>query len=434
MRTDELLASLPTGARETIRWALAQVRADTPEADPEQIARFVAPVWRNPLMVPGGLHRWRVRLGSFEEQRAAQDHDGVVAVEVACARGRSWTLRFSLDAESRLACISMLRPASLGVTIRPVTDGDWQALTELEAACPTQTSDGSSASMHRGAHLRNHFALQQEIHLLIAEEAGCIVGARAFTVREVKIDGVTKRYGFSHFARILPSHQSKGLFQPLNAGTMDPLLPSLDAVFAYRDPRNDAMLAALGSFPTWSLHVFRAELPCEQLAGVPFGRIAAPGDAEHIAALMNRCHAREGFFAPYTAETLCERLSRAADAYSWSNLRVSDAAVVGAWFCGERRRVEKDGRLRETTRGLVLDFGFDGDAGLDELKRLLRHTCAAARDAGMNQLSIFSSPPSPGADCIQELAQGVVPYEFAFGEPEPPDLAERGAYVDPIYF
>lgn len=434
MRTDELLASLPTGARETTRWALAQVRSDTPETDPEQIARFVAKGWRNPLMVPGGLRRWRDRLGPFEEQRATQGVDGVVEVAVACAKGRTWILRFALDAESLLASTSMLRPAPPGVTIRPVADGDWEELTELEAACPTQTSDGSSASLHRGAHLRDHFALQKEIHMLVAEEAGRIVGARAFTVREVEIDGVATRYAYSHFARILPSHQSKGLFQPLNAGTIDPLQPSLDGIFAYRDPRNDAMLAALGSFPTWGLRVFRAELPCAGLAGEAFGRAATPDDAEHIAALMNRCHGREGFFAPYTAETLRERLSRAPDAYSWSNLFVSDAAVVGAWLCGERRRVEKDGRRSETSRGLVLDFGFEGGVGLDELERLLRHTCAAARDAGMDQLSVFSSPPSQGAERIRELADDVVSYEFAFGAPEPPDLAECGAYVDPVYF
>ncbi len=217
MRSEELLASLPPLARETLRWALAQVRSDEPDADPERIARFVAPGWRNPLMVPGGLHQWRVRLGSFEERRATQGEDGVIEVEVTCAGDRTWILRFTLDAESRLASISMLRPAPPGVTIRPVSDSDWEELTELEAACPTRTSDGSSASLHRGAHLRDHFALQKEIHMLVAEEAGRIVGARAFTVREVKINGARKRYAYSHFARILPSHQSKGLFQPLNA-------------------------------------------------------------------------------------------------------------------------------------------------------------------------------------------------------------------------
>ena len=429
-----ILSHLPPRAAEVTGWALEQIRGEKIDLDPDRLARYVAPVWRNPLLVPGGLYRWSVRLGPFEEQRASQDADGVVEVEVACAQDRTWILRFTLDAESRLASISMLRPPPPGVAIRPVSDGDWEELTALEAACPTRASDRSSASLHRGDHLHEHFALQKEVHLLVAEEAGRIVGARAFTVREVEIDGVRKRYAYSHFARILPSHQSKGLFQPLNAGTMDPLMPSLDSVFAYRDPRNDAMVAALGTFPTWSLHVFRAELSCAGLAGEPFGRVATPEDAAHIATLMNRCHGREGFFAPYTPDTLRERLSRAPEAYSWSNLRVSDAAVVGAWLCGECRRIEKDGRARENSRGLVLDFGFDGRVGLDELERLLRHTCAAARDAGMDQLSIFSSPPSPGAAHIRELAEDVVSYEFAFGEPEPPDLDERGAFVDPFYF
>ena len=194
------------------------------------------------------------------------------------------------------------------------------------------------------------------------------------------------------------------------------------------------MVAALGTFPTWNLQVFRAELPCVALAGTRFGRVATPDDAEHIAALMNKCHGGEGFFVPYTADTLFERMSRAPNAYSWSNLRITEAAVVGAWLCGERRRVEKDRRVREAKRGLVLDFAFDGDAGLVDLEHLLRRVCAEAREAGLDQLSVFSSPPSPGAARIQQLAEEVVAYEFAFGEPEPTDLATRGAYVDPIYF
>ena len=223
-----VLSHLPQAAAEVTGWALAQAHGKASDPGPDQIARHVAPVWRNPLMVSGGLRRWQVRLGSFEEKRASLVEDGVVEVEVVCAKGRTWILRFILDAESRLASISMFRPVPAGVAIRPVADGDWEELTELEAACPSRTSDGSLASVHRGSHLRDHFSLQKEIHLYVAEEAGRLVGARAFPVREANIKGVSKRYAYSHFARILPSHQSKGLFQPLNAATMDPLSPSLE--------------------------------------------------------------------------------------------------------------------------------------------------------------------------------------------------------------
>ena len=92
--------------------------------------------------------------------------------------------------------------------------------------------------------------------------------------------------------------------------------------------------------------------------------------------------------------------------------------------------------MTESVRGLVLDYGFAGAQGLDELERLLRYWCAIAHEAGVTHLAIFSSPSSPGAKRLFSLADGeqIENFEFPCGVPAPRDLAEAGVYVDAIYF
>ena len=211
--------------------------------------------------------------------------------------------------------------------------------------------------------------LQREYALWVADHEGRLVGARALPIREVTIDRRSRRYAYSHFARVHPDYQGIGLFQPLNASTMEGVQAGIDGVFAYVDPANDTPNAALGGYATWSARPFRAELDCARLAGPAFGRQAGPADAERIVELLNACHMREGFFAPYTVTTLEERLSRAFDVYSWGNFCLSDAAVVGMWSCGERRTVVDGGRKDISVRGLVLDYGFCPAAGLTSSKR-----------------------------------------------------------------
>ena len=170
----------------------------------------------------------------------------------------------------------------------------------------------------------------------------------------------------------------------------------------------------------------------------PPGRAAlrprtTPADAARVVELVNTCHGREAFFAPYNRATFEERLSRAPHAYFWPDLRLSDNAVMGVWLCGERRIVIDGQRRDEMVRGLVLDDGFLPE-GEEDFVALIRHWCTSAKAAGITHLSIFSSPSSPGADTIRHLADRIQEFDFGFDEPEPADLDTRGLYVDAIYF
>jgi hypothetical protein len=419
-------------AAETARWVLDQLRSLKSETDPALLQRFLAPAWRWPT--DWLMQHWRTQVGDFEVRRVVPADDGWIEIEVQGRKERKWLVRLRLDDRDRLAECVITRAVPADITFRRARESDWAALAELERACPTVTAEGTESSVYRGERLRDHFALQGEYTIWVAEHRGRIVGARAFPVRDVVIDGTRRRYVFSHFVRILPDYQAMGLFQPLNSMAWSDIQANADNVFAYADPGNVSIRRALGNFPTWSVKPFRAELRCDTLAGERHGRPAQPRDADRVVKMINCCHQREGFFAPYSEEVLSERLSRVAHAYSWDQFRIAERAVVGVWPCNEWRRIEDGDRIETMRRAVVLDYGFTPGDGEDDFVRLLHHCCAQVREQGMTHLSVFSSPPSPGCCAIRELAERTQDFEFSFGEAEPPDLGSRGVYVDPVFF
>ena len=149
---------------------------------------------------------------------------------------------------------------------------------------------------------------------------------------------------------------------------------------------------------------------------------------------MNACHGREGFFSEYSEESVTRRLERVPTAYSWNDLLVGERAMVGVWMSGEHRRVRHEGSVRESVRSPVLDYGFDGEAGLEELIGLLGEWCHSARQAGTTHLTLFSSKPSRGWDRLSALADEIESFEFPCFIPAPEDLEQRGLYVDALYF
>jgi GNAT superfamily N-acetyltransferase len=312
------------------------------------------------------------------------------------------------------------------------------ALATLERDAPTRTADGAIVTIDRGSALQAHFDLQREYTIQVALRDGRLVGARALAVREVEVGGRRHRYALSHFVRVLPEVRGHGIFEILHAAALQDVSPT-EHFFAYMDPGNDAMRGTarrtFGDSMAWSVRPFRALLGCEALAGPAAGRRATREDAATIARLMNSAHVGEGFFVPYSEQSLHERLARVPEAYSWNDLLITDSAVVGVWLADQRRRVERNGAIAESRRGLVLDHGFSDDAqGRADFEALLRAWCGLAREAGHTHLSIFTSDPSRGAGLLKRLATELEPYEFQSSLAEPDDLAGSGVYVDQIYF
>jgi hypothetical protein len=427
--------TLSEAESDTLDWALAGMRGFPPREG--EIERFVSSEWRNKDSLVHNFSLWGARVGTFEEREVRKAPDCLLEVSLSDSRDRLWSLRLRLDPENRIAGSSVFRPVPAGFSIRPANDSDWKALAELERSCPTQTSDGGSASIDRGETLEAHFELQGEYAIWIAEYEGKLVGARGLTVREAVLDGVPRRLCYSHFVRVLPAFQSQGLFQPLNAMALEGLQRSTDGIFAYMDPRNDAMRAAIGGSAAgggWTVHAQRLAIRCSDHAIAGDARRASPSDAARVVGLVNASHGSEAFFSKYSERSLFQRLSRVPEAYSWSDLLVGEHAVAGLWNSAERRRTERAGVVRQSIRSPILDYGFEGEAGLDELVGLLGQWCHAALETGTTHLTLFSSKPSPGWGRLSALAEEIEAYEFPCFLPPPEDLEQRGLYVDAVFF
>jgi len=186
----------------------------------------------------------------------------------------------------------------------------------------------------------------------------------------------------------------------------------------------------------WSIAAFRVQLGCATLAGPAAGHPATPADAPAIVELLNSFHGREEMYVPYTVESLSARMERAPELYSWDKVWMTSSAMVGVWPAGESLRVvsETNGRRTESLRGLVLDYAFMPGAER-EFEALIRAWCGWIQQRGMDRLSIFTSPSSPGVETLRSLAREVEPFNmWTPGIAEPPAAGERGLYVDPIYF
>jgi hypothetical protein len=129
-------------------------------------------------------------------------------------------------------------------------------------------------------------------------------------------------------------------------------------------------------------------------------------------------------------------MARAPDLYGWERLWVADGAVVGVWPAGKALTAISETRGVRTlsVRGVTLDYGFAPGAEA-AFEALLRAWCGLMAPMGINTLSIFTSPASPGGALIRSLAREVDAFfMWTPGIPVPQGAEDRGLYVDAVYF
>ncbi len=267
---------------------------------------------------------------------------------------------------------------------------------------------------------------------LVAEEDGEIVGFFCGALHRVIVGGQEYHAMLMHHLRIPPEQQKKGLYSALNVRVFQAFEGRQDAPYAYTAVDNAAATRLRGP-DSWSFPARRALLPCESLAGSPVGAPATPEDAGRIVEILNSCHGGEEMYVPYTVESLTARLERAPDLYSWEQVWLTERAAVGVWPAGLRVAREENGHRTETVRATVLDYGFL-PGGEGEFEQLLRAWCAWLARNGTSELSVLTSAGSPNFPILSKLAPEMDAYLFRMGAPEPEGAAQRGLYVDGIYF
>jgi hypothetical protein len=274
----------------------------------------------------------------------------------------------------------------------------------------------------------------------VATHRGTPIGIHCGVSFPVRLQGQEGTCCLIAHSRLLPEHSGGGIWGRLNDAVFEHFqaLGGWQVPLAYVRPDNASAQRLGGAEARWPTRPFRALLECAAAGASKLpsnGREATEKDAARIVEILNEFHRSEELYLPYTQDRLSERLRRAPDLYTWGNFRLTEGAAVGVWARGERHtHCVDDGTTTTTIRAAVLDYGCLPGAEQD-LVDLLRAECARLADQGITHLGVFSSPASPAAGLLRDLASAVEEYDLMPpGIPEPASVARHGVYVDPVYF
>jgi hypothetical protein len=377
------------------------------------------------------------RLGEILAVTPERMSDTEASVRLDCAKERKWRLILSVESKPphRITKNAHERINDFKLETRDATEADAHILAELERRCPIVLGD-TKIWFDRGKDYFAFTRLMEEFSIGLAfvdgEPAAVSCGAK----HTVKIGGVPHPMITVSHLRVLPEHQRKGLWGAANK-TLDKFWPRVDGSNAYISVDNLSMQHGFRATPNkWPVTVTRLQLDCARLGGENFGRIATQDDVPALVAMLNAFHGAEEMFVPYTEERFRARMARAPKQYSWDKVLMTEKALVGVWPAGDSLRVitETNGNRTESVRGLVLDYAF-APGGEKDFETLLRAWCTTLAARGMDRLSIFSSPNSPGIALLRTLASEAEEFfMWSPGLPVPEGAETKGIYVDPVYF
>lgn len=322
-----------------------------------------------------------------------------------------------------------------GTTVRDATPEDALELAALERRSPLRLANETFLTFDRGDDYFASARLMEDVTIYVAEVDGRIAGAYWGAQQRVLVDGEPKKLFLEHHVRIDPETRRGGVFWALVVYGRDTYARSADSIAFYVSPENEAVRKFVVDVPAWSVRPVRALIPVAGAgAPAPPTTRATPADAATVVEILNACHAGEELYVPYTVESLTARLDRSPEQYSWSDLRLADGVVVGVGGLPVDVTRAQHGERRVTRRASVLDHGFAPGCD-DAYAAALQATAAELATTGVTHLAAFTSPGSRTEPGLARLPAEIEPYDFwAFDIPEPPELAARGFYVDPVYF
>ncbi len=371
-----------------------------------------------------------VRILSVEE---ASPYELVVHLVFVSETEKPWlyTFRVEENPPHLITWLQSTRDVGAGVVIREAKESDGPALADLERRSPLRVGD-VSITYDRGDDFFAFARLMEETVNLVAEENGQILGLNCGALHSAVVKGKTYQAMLIHHSRVPVEHRKKGLFSPLNSKVFEAYAGRMEAAYAYVAVDN-TVANRLGGPGSWSFPAMRGLLPCDSLAGSRVGRSARQQDAARIVEILNACHDGEEMYVPYTVESFAARVERAPELYSWDQIWLTDRSVLGVWSAGLRVVREEAGRREESVRATVLDYGFLPGADA-EFEELIRSWCGRLLDGGTTELAIMTSEGSPNYRIVSQLAARMEAYDFRMEAPEPEGAAQRGLYIDAVYF
>jgi len=444
-RVGELLRDIPDSpVGRQLRWDLTLRITEGEGASIDDRDRFAPALasmaWRGVETLEQLREVWRgaaKRLGEIASVTLESASEFSAKALFATSNGRKWTLSIDVepDPPHRMTRWELERRHEFQLDVREAGPADGAILADIERRCPIVLGE-TEVYFDRGDDYLAFSRLMEDCTIGIASVDGVPAAVSCGAKHTVRIGGVPRPIMTVSHLRVLPEHQRKGLWGAANRA-LNKYWPVVDGSNAYISEDNAGMRHGFANTPNkWDVPVLRMQLPCAALAGPAAGRPATPADAETIVGLLNAFHGGEEMFVPYTAASLAARLERAPALYGWDKVWLADGTLVGVWPAGDSLRVvsQTRGVRTESVRGVALDYAFAPGAEA-AFETLLRAWCGWLAGCGMDRLSIFTSPPSPGADLLRVLANEVEAFSmWTPGIEAPADADQHGLYVDPIYF
>lgn len=130
---------------------------------------------------------------------------------------------------------------------------------------------------------------------------------------------------------------------------------------------------------------------------------------------------------------MSSRLGKISDAYGPRDVIETPNAFVGIWQSCHRYVKTSDAGSRSTVRATILDHACVAGSE-DEFETVLRNGAARCAVEQIDELALFVADGSAAAAVARRLPHRQEPYLLTLDLEEPKNSAERGLYVDPIWF
>lgn len=414
------------------------------EVDPAGAGRLRAGGDAAPRPLDALFARWRSPARGIRLVRSLAAHgvrctrctrapEGFLVLHCRDPKERPWIASAAFDADGTVTRLSFGRAVPPGYRLRPLRQDEVELAATLVHDCPIVTGERSISVLQ--PRLRELSVMLSGYRGICAEREsdGAVVALRTLALRTVVHEGRVGLLSVPLQAAVRADARGLALERALVEPLYAPILPACDWDHGYVDAGNAAILAAMGdTLPRWSHGIRQLWLRCDgDAAGEP-GRVARPDDAPRLATLLAATHGGEALRPPLGEAWLRDRLGR-IPSYGFGEVRLGERALLGVWPSGEEIVDASPAWQRRTRSALVADYGFEGEAGLAELLRLLAVARVRGGRDGLTHLVLYTSVGSPGAERLRALAEWDDEIAIVGTIPEAESAERTGIYTDPFY-
>jgi hypothetical protein len=392
--------------------------------------------WRSGPMARFATELIGTRARDSIVEEVIQGRDGDIRCMLRDRRGRrqELLLRFASESSGAIANMSIRSVLAADVTVRPVRPDDVAAMRRLELSTPVVRDDGTEVVIDHNGKQFDHAAVATDHRYLAAFRGDQMVAVQGVVLASAPIGGVQHRLAFNHYSRSDPDNRQGGNLFHLIMTLFHDIFPQIDQFLSIVDVRNRAGLRLSLGEP-WPALVRRLHLSVAPLAQ---GETLAPPyqsfNPTRAAALLNSTHAGMNLWVPRTPGFLDERRRRAPTVYGPSAWRMTEHAALSLWPSGERRTYRTDNGETTRTLALLLDYGFSGEQGREDLTGLLRQAAKELLGQGISHIAVFVSDNHPPTAWLAGLAEAADTYAVCAPVLETPAPPTGPVYVDHVLF